>query len=82
MRKGILTFTGSVDIQYKNPQAWRDIGYKDNNFEYFYAYWQNQEGKTFSYSGVNVKLVDVVMTLSQHTQSSDHLTFTIQLQQV
>jgi hypothetical protein len=80
--KGILTFTGSVDIHYKNPQAWIDIGYKDGNFQYFYAYWQQQEGKTFSYAGVNVKLIDVSMTLAQHTKSSDHLTFTIMLQQV
>ena len=78
----ILTFTGSVDIQYKNPQAWSDIGYKDGNFKYFYEYWQNQEGKTFSYAGVNVKLIDVAMTLSQHTQTFDHLQFTIKLQQV
>ncbi len=77
-----LTFTGSVDIHYKNPQAWSDFGYKDGNFQYFYAYWQQQEGKTFSYAGVTVKLIDVTITLTQHTPSYDHLIFSVQLQQV
>lgn len=78
----ILTFTGSIDIYYKYPQAWRDIGYKDGNFKYFYQYWQDQEGNTFRYANVNVRLVDVFMDLTKHTASYDHIRFTIKIQQV
>jgi hypothetical protein len=79
----VLTFAGSVDINYKNPQAWTDIGYKEGNFQYFYQYWQNQEGKTFSYSGVNVKLIDVNMGMTHNpNHATDHIQFTIKLQQV
>jgi hypothetical protein len=77
-----LTFTGSVDINYKNSQAWTDIGYKEGNFKYFYQYWQNQEGKTFSYSGVNVKLIDITMVPTYNLALGyDHIHFTIKLQQ-
>jgi hypothetical protein len=76
----IITVSGSVDILYKNPQAWKEFGYKDGNFNYFYQYWQNQEQKTFTYAGVDAKLIDITIVLAGHTQSKDHLEFTIVLQ--
>jgi hypothetical protein len=81
----VLSFTGSADIYYKNPQAWSNLGYKGsiNNFPSFDTYWHNQIGKTFSYAGVNVKLVDISITPTYHaSQGYDHLQFTIKLQQV
>jgi hypothetical protein len=81
----ILSFTGSADIYYKNPQAWSNLGYKGsiNNFPSFDTYWHNQIGKTFSYAGVNVKLLDISITPTYHgSQGYDHLQFTIKLQQV
>ena len=81
----ILSFAGSADIYYKNTQAWNNLGYKGgiNNFASFNTYWHNQIGKTFSYSCVNVKLIDISITPTYHpTQGYDHLQFTIKLQQV
>jgi hypothetical protein len=77
-----VTIIGSVDIHYKNPQAWRDFGYKDGNFQYFYQYWQDQEGKTFTYAGISAKLLDITIVLAEHTPSKDHLEFTIVLERV
>jgi len=76
----IVTVVGSVDILYKNPRAWRDFGYKDGNFNYFYQYWQDQEGKTFRYAGVTAKLLDITIVLAKHTLSEDNLYFKIVLE--
>jgi hypothetical protein len=78
----IVTVVGSVDIKYKNPQAWTEFGYKDGNFYYFEQYWQNQIGKTFSYAGITATLVFISIELDKHTPSYDHLLFTVKLQPV
>ncbi len=79
---GVYTFSGSVDIHYKNPQAWTDFGYKEGNFYFFNQYWQSQVGNTFTFAGVTAKLVGITIVLAGHTQSSDHLVFTVKLQPV
>ncbi len=82
VNNGVYSFSGSVDIIYRNPQAWRDFGYKDGNFYFFNQYWENQVGNTFTFAGVSAKLVDISITLDGHFQSHDHLLFTVKLQPV
>lgn len=79
---GMVTVSGSVDIKYKNPKAWTEFGYKDGNFYYFSKYWEDQVGNEFSYAGITVRLEGININLDQHTQSYDHLTFTILLRPV
>ncbi len=76
----VVTLDGSVKIHYKNPQAWTDFGYKDNNFYFFNQYWISQEGKTFTSNGISVKLLNIDITLAQHTPSYDKLVFKITVQ--
>ena len=65
-----LVVTGTVEVPFTD-QAWEEFGYRDGNFPWFDAWWEQQEGNMYG----PVRLISIEWTLLEHTESYDRLGF-------
>ncbi|NLD65556.1 MAG: hypothetical protein GX648_03180 [Crenarchaeota archaeon] len=67
-----ITVSVTCDV-YFTEEAWSTFRYKDGSFPYMSDWWEQHEGKKFSFMGYTAKLVDVDFTLLEHTSEYDRI---------
>ena len=65
-----LVVTGTLEVAL-TEEAWTEFGYRDGNFPWFDAWWEQQEGNVYG----PVRLISIEWTLLEHTESYDRLGF-------
>jgi hypothetical protein len=73
---GQLIVNGTMDV-YFSDQTWEQFGYKDDNFDYFNQWWEQNEGDLRFGA---IKLVDITWTLLEEHETYDKLEFTAVLE--
>jgi hypothetical protein len=74
-----ITVSVTCDV-YFTDEAWSTFRYKDGSFPYMSAWWEQNEGETFSFMGYTAKLKDIEFTLLEHTSEYDRINAVVTLQ--